>query len=81
MHYRCCQKLHTSSLQSWLYLYKSLFIGEEHPTLITFDMALYETAVQLLDSRDDPKRTDFPRLGELHTVMAALRALATSIEN
>jgi len=35
----------------------------------------------LLDSRDDLKRTVLPRLGELHTVMAALRALGTSIEN
>ena len=60
---------------------KSLVIGEEHPTVITFDMAVYEKAVQLLDSRDDLKRTVLPRLGELHTVMAALRALGTSIEN
>jgi len=44
-------------------------------------MAIYEKAVQLLDSRDDLKRTVLPRLGELHTVMAALRALGTSIEN
>jgi len=34
-------------------------------------MALYEKAVQLVDARDDLKRTVFPRLGELHTVMAA----------
>ena len=57
----------------------SLVIGKEHPTVITFDMALYKKVVQLLDSRNDLKRT-VPRLGELHTVMAALRALATSIE-
>jgi hypothetical protein len=60
---------------------KTLVTGEEHPTVITFDMALYEKAVQLVDARDDLKRTVFPRLGELHTVMAALRALGTSIEN
>ena len=56
-------------------------VGEEHPTVITFDMALYEKAVQLLDSREDLKKTVLPRLGELHTAMAALRALGTSIEN
>ena len=58
-----------------------LVIGEEHPTVITFNMAVYEKAVQLLDSRDDQKRTVLPRLGELHTVMAALRTLGTSVEN
>ena len=60
---------------------KSLVVGVEYPTVITFDMALNKKAVQLLDSRDDLKRTVLPRLGELHTVMAALRALGTSIEN
>ena len=34
-----------------------------------------------MDSREDLKKTVLPRLGELHTVMAALRALGTSIEN
>ena len=65
----------------WFYKHQSLVTGEEHPTVITFDMALYEKAVQLVDARDDLKRTVFPSLGELHTVMAALRALGTSIEN
>ncbi len=60
---------------------KTLVTGEDHPTVITFDMALYEKAVQLVDARDDLKGIIFPRLGELHTVMAALRALGTSIEN
>ena len=46
-----------------------------------FDMALYEKAVQLLDARPNFKNEIVPRLGELHTVMAALRALGTSIEN
>ncbi|KAH3735889.1 hypothetical protein DPMN_042449 [Dreissena polymorpha] len=49
--------------------------------MITFDMALYEKAVQLLDAGLDLKGGVVPRLGELHTVMAALRALGTSIEN
>ena len=60
---------------------RSLVVGEKHPTVITFDMALYEKVVQLLDVRPDLKRTVVPRLGELHVVMAALRALGTSIEN
>ena len=37
--------------------------------------------VQLLDVRPDLKRTIVPRLGELHVIMAALRALGASIEN
>jgi len=58
-----------------------LVTGVEHPTVITFDMALYEKAVQLVDAREDLKGTVLPRLDELHTVMAALRALGKSIEN
>ena len=60
---------------------RKLTVGEEHPTVISFDMALYEKVVQLLDGRPDLKRTVFPRLGELHAVMAALRALGASMEN
>ncbi|KAJ8364290.1 hypothetical protein SKAU_G00131210 [Synaphobranchus kaupii] len=58
---------------------RRLAVGD--PTVISFDMALYEKVVQLLDARPDLKRTVVPRLGELHAVMAALRALGTSIEN
>ena len=60
---------------------KSLVVGQDHPTVITFDMALYEKAVQLVDARPNLKSKIVPRLGELHAVMAALRALGTSIEN
>lgn len=56
-------------------------VGDDHPTVITFDMALYEKVVQLLDARPDLKKSTVPRLGELHAVMAALRALGSSIEN
>jgi len=49
--------------------------------VITFDVALYEKAVKLVDAREDLKGTVLPRLGELHTVMAALRALGKSTEN
>ena len=58
-----------------------LAVGDNHPTVISFDMALYEKVVQLLDARPDLKRTVVPRLGELHVVMAALRALGASMEN
>jgi len=60
---------------------KTLVTGEEHPAVITFDMALYEKAVQLVDARKDLKGTVLPRLDEIHTVMAALRALGKLIEN
>ncbi len=60
---------------------KELVIGNDHPTVISLDMALYEKALQLVDSRPDLKSTVFLRLGELHVVMAALRALGASIEN
>ena len=58
-----------------------LVVGQDHPTVITFDMALYEKAVQLLDARPNLKNEIVPRLGELHTVMTSLRALGASIEN
>jgi hypothetical protein len=60
---------------------RKLPVGEDHPTVISFDMAFYEKVVKLLDDRPDLKRTVVPRLGELHVVMAALRALGTSMEN
>ncbi len=60
---------------------RKLAVGENHPTVISFDMALYEKVVQLLDARPDLKRKVVPRLGELHVVMAALRALGASMEN
>lgn len=60
---------------------KTLVVGQDHPTVIAFDMALYEKAVQLLDARPNLKNEIFPRPGELHAVMAALSALGTSVEN
>ena len=60
---------------------RHLAVGEDHPTVISFDMALYEKVVQLLDARPDLKRKVVPRLGELHVVMAALRALGASMDN
>ena len=55
-------------------------VGDTHPTTITFDLALYEKVVQLLDSRPDLKSNVVPRLGELHVVMAALRAIGVSMD-
>lgn len=60
---------------------KELAVGNDYPTVISFDLALYEKVVQLLDSRPDLQGQFVPRMGELHVVMAALRALGTSIEN
>ena len=44
-------------------------------------MVLYEKVVQLLHARSYMKRMVVPRLGELHAVIAASRALGTSVEN
>ena len=60
---------------------KELTVGEEYITVITYDMALYAKAVQLVDARPDLKGEVLPKLGELHVVMCALRALGSSIEN
>ena len=45
---------------------RKLAVGEDHPTVISFDMAFYEKVVLLLVARPDLKRTVVPRLGELH---------------
>ncbi len=60
---------------------KELAVGDDLPTIISFDLALYEKVVQLLDSRPDLQVQFVPRMGELHIVMASLRALGNSIEN
>ena len=39
-----------------------LAVGVDHPTVILFDMALYEKVVQLIDARPDLKRTVVPKL-------------------
>ncbi|KAL8615586.1 hypothetical protein ACOMHN_016163 [Nucella lapillus] len=51
---------------------RRLAVGEDHPTIITFDMALYEKVLQLLDARPQLKKMIVPRLGELHAIMAAM---------
>ena len=59
----------------------TVVLRESHKAVITFDLQLYEKTVklQLLTA---PALDHFVlRLGELHTVMAALRVLGTSIED
>ena len=56
---------------------KELTVGEEYITVITYDMAIYAKAVQLVDARPDLKGKVLPRLGELHVVMWALRDLGS----
>ena len=48
---------------------KSLIVGHDHPAVITFDMALYKKAAQLLDARPNLKKqfNCVPRLAQLHT--------------
>ena len=60
---------------------KELTVGEDYITPITFDMALYEKVIQLVDYMPYLKDKVMPRLGELHVVMCALRALGSSVEN
>lgn len=60
---------------------KELTVGDKYITVITFDKALYEKAVQLVDTRPELMGKVMPRLGELYAVMAALRALGASIWN
>ena len=56
-------------------------MGPNRKTVITLDMALYERAKQLEMSRDDCKGKWVLRPGEMHTVMAALRATGNAIED
>ena len=55
-------------------------VGSNRKTVITPDMALYERAKQLEMSWDDCKDKWVLRVGELHIVMAALRATVNAIE-
>ena len=57
------------------------YLKSHNSCLGSFDRALYEKVVQLLDSRPDLKRAIVPRLCKLHNIMAAMWALSTSVEN
>ena len=54
-------------------------VGEEHKTVITLDMGLYKPAKQLQMARDDCSHMIL-RPGELHIVMAELRAIGSFMD-
>ena len=56
-----------------------MVMGPDRKTVITLDMALYERAKQM--TREDCKGKWVLRLGEMHTVMTALRAAGNTIED
>ena len=56
-------------------------MGPDRKTVIALDMALYERAKQLEITRDNCKGNWVLRLGEMHTVMAALRPAGNAIED
>ena len=58
-----------------------MVMGPDRKTVITLDMALYERAKQLDMTREDCKGKWVLRLGEMHTVIAALRAIGNAIED
>ena len=73
---------------SWPGLYTALMraqnisvvvVGEGKPTVVTLDLQLYEKAQKLM-SRDDMKGKFVLRIGELHTIFSALKAIGRYIE-
>ena len=54
--------------------------GVNSKAVVTLDMQLYEKAKKLQLHREDCKDKWVLRVGELHTVMAALRTIGTAIE-
>ena len=58
----------------------AVVMGENHKTVITFDLHLCEKAVKLqMHKAPDLDHLVF-RIGEMHTIMASLRALGASID-
>ena len=70
----------TSEWSTLITVLKQAVVGPNKKTVITLDMQLYEKAKQLEMSRPDCKNQWIPRIGELHTTMAALRAAGSYIE-
>lgn len=56
-------------------------MGPDKKTVITLDMALYEKARRLELIHPEYKDKYIFRVGEFHTVLCALRAIGSSIEN
>ena len=59
----------------------AVVMGENHNTVITFDLQLYEKAVKLQMNKAQELDHLVFRIGEMHTVMASLCALGASIED
>ena len=58
----------------------AVVMGENHRTVITFDLQLYEKAVKLqMHKAPDLDHLVF-RIGEMHTIMASLRDLGASVD-
>lgn len=57
----------------------ALVVGEGKPTVITLDLQLYEKAQKLM-SKEDMTGKFVLRIGELHTVFSALKAIGRYIE-
>ena len=60
---------------------KTLAVGDEHPVILSCDLAIYEKALQIIDVDTCLKSQVIPRIGGLHTTMAVLRGIGTSIQN
>ena len=58
----------------------AVVMGENHKTAITFDLQLYEKAVELHTYLLPLHNRLVFRTGEMHTIMASLRALGASID-
>ena len=59
----------------------AIVVGPGRKTVITLDMQLYEKAKQLEMAKPECKNQWVLHIGEMHTVMAALRAVGSSIED
>ena len=73
---------------SWPGLYTALkraqnisvmVVGEDKPTVVTLDLQLYEKAQKLM-SKEDMTGKFVLRIGELHTIFSALKAIGRYIE-
>ena len=59
----------------------AIVVGPNRKIVITLDMQLYDKAMRLQMYREDCKDKWILRIGELHTVMVALRTIGTAISN
>ena len=59
----------------------AVVMGENHKIVITFDLQLYEKAVKLQMHKAPDLDHLVSRIGEMHTIMASLRALGASIDD